>query len=231
MKKITKKPKLWPFILLLPIAALYFYSPPGNLTIEINADPQGVQEFYVRTTSSRSNFHGRTVKNIDARLVQINQKITIPLNRHKTLWFGRLVVDIYHPEYFSETKGVDNDYISPGVQLTPTAWEDVIKKPPRWETQAPSYELASSQYRDDSISHRVINMYQVHNQVSLANSKYIDMYLQNGDVNRMRESVKILDLIVKEFDKSISTVGNSEFINNYINEIHEALDNIHKIIQ
>ncbi|MDH3609704.1 MAG: hypothetical protein OEQ24_10750 [Gammaproteobacteria bacterium] len=118
---MTKKAKIWILILLTFIALLYFFSPPRNFIIQIDAKPLGVEEFYVEITSSRASFHGRKVKNVAKQLVPSNQKTNILLNRKKILWLGNLAAKIHHPEYFWEAEGVNNNYFLPKLKITPIA--------------------------------------------------------------------------------------------------------------
>lgn len=230
---MAKKAKIWLLALLTTIILAYYFSPPRNLIIQIDAKPQGVEEFYVEITSSRANFHGTTTKNVAKQLVPANQKTSILLNQKKILWFGNLTAKIHHPEYFWEVKRANNNYILPTLKITPIAWADALANSPRWEIQSPSYENRTDQYVAASLSHRVINMSHVHFHLNSMNTRYLDPYIQNVDATKLRKSIAVFDLIVKEFDdgmleESIATFGPTEVVQKHIDETHSVLEEIRK---
>ncbi len=149
---MTKKAKIWLFTILAPVILIYFFSPPRNLIIQINAKPQGVEEFYVEITSSKANFHGTTVKNVAKQLVPSNQKINIPLDRNKTLWFGRLMVSVYHPEYYQEMVSASNNYMLPSATLSPTTWMKILSSEEKLLSQQ-VYRSGVLSYQDIPMSH------------------------------------------------------------------------------
>jgi hypothetical protein len=67
------------------------------------------------------------------------------------------------------------------------------------------------------------------------NSQFFQVYLENSDRNKLRKSVEVFDLIVKEFDdgmleESIATFGPTDFVQKHIDETHSALAEIHEKI-
>ena len=127
------------------MAGVYIVSPPLSLTIEITANPQGIQEFYVVTRSSVPGFHGRDVNTIDKRMVSVNTKTKIPLNM-QTHWFGLISTTINHPEYFWDVKSTNNSYFLPKAEYTPAAWADTLSNSPRWITQAISLDQSPEEF-------------------------------------------------------------------------------------
>ncbi|MFK7815639.1 MAG: hypothetical protein AB8B92_04825 [Gammaproteobacteria bacterium] len=230
---MAKKAKIWLLIILATIILAYYLSPPRNLTIQIDAKPQGVEEFYVEITSSRANLHGSTVKRVAKQLVPANQKTNIFLNQKNILWFGKLAAKIHHPEYFWKVEGANNNYFLPKLKMTPIAWADALANSPRWEIQTPSYENRTDQYIAASHTHRIINMSHVHYHLNSMNNGFLDLFLQNVDATKLRKSIAVFDLIVKEFDdgmleESIATFGPTEFVQKHIDETHAALAEIHE---
>ena len=117
---MTKKKNIWIWIIVLvkPAILIYIVSPPHNLTIEINASPQGVQEFYIITLSDKFGLiHAAGSTHVDKRLVSVNQKIKIPLDRSKMNWLNPIYVKLCHPEYFWDIKETNNRYLSPKAQF------------------------------------------------------------------------------------------------------------------
>jgi len=227
MKKITRKTKIWLFVLLTPITLIYFFSPPRDLTIEIIAEPQGVQEFYVEITSARNNFHGMDVNNVDARLVPINKKTTIPLNRDKTLWFGRLGVNIFHPEYFIEGESTD-DYVFPSVRLTSTAWVEILSSDEAVIDQQ-VYSPFGLSYRNLRVEILTYNLW-------FANNYIFDLYIKNNDKKQIQRSFDVmisnteqylkgmLEENVGEYGQTKEMKAEIEKIYNHTNEIYEKIN-------
>ena len=230
---MNKKTTIGLFVLLTPIALLYYFSPPRHFVIHIDAKPRGVEEFYVEITSSRANFHGRTVKYVAKQVVPPNQKTAILLNRKKLLWFGNVSAKIHHPEYFWETEGPNNNYFLPKLKITPIAWTDVLANSPRWELEYASYENRTDQYLAAKLTHRIINMSDVHFHISSMNNRFLDPYIQKIDAIKLRKSIEVLNRIVQEFDvgmleESNPYLGPSEWVQKHIDETHSALAEIHE---
>ena len=219
MKRKTKITIVSTIILLTPITLIYFFSPPRNLTIEIIAEPQGVQEFYVKTTSARNNLHGMDVKNVDARLVPINKKITIPLNRDKTLWFGRLSVNIHHPEYFSEGESADNSYAFPSMQLTPTAWVKILS----------SDEAIIDQqvYRPNGLSYRDLPMESQVYHLWIANNYTFDLYMKTNDKQQIQKSYDVMISNTEQYLKGMLEENMGEY--GETKEMKEAVEEVYKL--
>lgn len=184
-------------------------SPPQSLTIEIVANPRGIQQFYVITRSSTPGFHGRSVKVIDKRLVPVNQKTNIPLNM-QTQWFGLISTKIYHPEYFWETKTTNNKYIFPKSKHTPAAWIDALSNSPRWVTtsisldQSPeAYEAAKRRLGAEFNSHQAIHLSHAHFHLSTMNSDYLGALARASTEDKVQASVEVLDFIVEKIDAGI----------------------------
>jgi len=224
------------------VAAIYIVSPPRSLTIEITANPQGIQEFYVVTRSSVAGFHGRDVKTLDRRMVAVNRKTKIPLN-FRTHWFGLISTTLYHPEYFGENESTNNKYFLPKATYTPVAWVNALSNTPRWVTQAISLEQSPQEYEAEKKrlgaefdSHQAIHVSHVHFHINSMSSELLDNFLRTNSMDSTRKSVETLDFIVKEFDEgmldeSISTAGITAHAQEQIAEIHAALDKIHEKIR
>jgi len=193
------------FVIILITALIYSCSPPNRLSIEINEKPIGVQDFYIKVTSSRPTLHGRTVKTVFTGLVPSNNKTTVPLDQNSVLWGGRIVVTAFHPEYFRENALTNNSYFLPKAIVTPTAWKDALKNKPIWSIDASTKNTGMS---NDDInillqSHNLILVSNAIGHISTFNKRYLDYYLKNGELNNVRKSVEIIDLITGHYNQAL----------------------------
>ena len=212
---MNKKTKIWLFVLFAPVALIYILSPPRNLTIRINAIPQGVQEFRVRTVSSKPGFHGREFKTLDTHLIPANQNTTIPLNRDKILWFGSIYVYISHPEYFKESGETNNKYFLPSATFSPTTWQNIILS---------EEKLVSQQvYRPYVLAYRDLPMSHLNYHLSSVNETIIDLYLKNNDKKEIRKSFEVLISNTEQFIKGMLEDNMGEY-----GETKEMKDEIEK---
>lgn len=203
MHLMTKKTKIWLFVLLTPIALLYFFSPPSNLNIQINAKPQGVQKFYVEIKSSRPNLHGTTIKYIAKQLVPANQKTKILLDRKKILWFGRLTARIYHPEYYQEVYSASNNYFLPTAIFFPTTWQSILSTDEKLVSQQVYYPDVLA-YHDLPMSHLNYHLWFVKENI-------IDLYLKNNSKEEVHKSFDVLMSNTEQFLKGMLEENMGEY--------------------
>lgn len=243
---MSKTEKIWIFVFISIIALIYFFSPPLYLTIELTAKPQGVQEFYVVTSSRKFGLiHSGGSTRVDQRMIPVNQKVRIPLLRSKMNWFNPISVNFHHPEYFWEIKRTNNRYFMPKVQATPIAWVDVLANSPRWEIEVPSYQYGSEEHKKfsaDLDAHRIVFFSHVQghlNNMTRSNNKFLKVLKRNSAPDDYQKSIAVLEQIVMEFDKQLpekinTLVEPSDFLLTYIqkqiDETHLALDEIHQTI-
>lgn len=221
---MSKKTKIGLLSLLILIALYYIFSPPKNLSIQINASPEGAQEFYVRTVSSRPGLHGRDFKNLGIHLIPANQNISIPLNQDKILWFGRIFLYIYHPEYFNNNAETNNRFILPSATFSPTTWQNIISSEEKVVSQQ-VYRPDALAYRDIPISHLNYHLYYV-------NANIIDLYLKEHDKDLMRKSVGVLttntDLFIKGMlEENVGEYGETKEMKDEIGKAHNLINEIH----
>lgn len=224
---MSRKNKIWLFILLTPVVLLYFFSPPRNLTIQIDAKPQGVQEFYVEITSARNNLHGMTVKSIAKSLVPANKKTKVSLNRKKILWFGRVTARIYHPEYFRETGNTSNNYLLPSAVFSPTTWQNILST---------EEKLVNQQvYRADVLAYRDLPMSHLNYHLWFVNENIIDLYLENNSKVEIRKSLDVLTSISEQFiegmlEENLGEYGETKEMKDEIEKAYNLTNEIYEKI-
>jgi hypothetical protein len=222
------KPKIWLLLLLLSIALTYILSPPRKATIQINAAPEGIQEFYIEVTSSKPNLHGTTVKNVYKGLIPVNQKITVPLNQEKTLWFGNIHARAFHPEYYQESADVNNSYIFITATFLPTTWKKILASEEKLVTQQ-VYRPDTPAYRDLPISHLNYHLWFVKENI-------IGLQINNDDKKLVQKSFDAMNLNTDTYIKGILEGNMGEYgetkemkdeiekARNLINEIHQKIN-------
>ena len=203
------------FFLLTLIALLYFFSPPRIFTIQIDAHPQGVQNFYVEIISSRANLHGTTINYIAKQLVSVNQKTIFSLNRKIILWFGRLTAHIYHPKYYYEGNSSNNNYFLPSATFSPITWQSILSTNGKLVSQQVYYPDALA-YRDLPISHLNYHLWFVKENI-------IDLYLKNNSKEEVHKSFDILTSNTKQFLEGMLEENMGEY-----GETKEIIDKIEK---
>ncbi len=212
---MTKKAKIWLFVLLTPVALLYFFSPPRDFTIDIDAKPQGVQDFYVDITCARPNLHGTTVKHVAKQLVPANQKTKVLLNRKKILWFGRLTARIYHPEYYRDVSSASNRYFLPTAIFSPITWKEILLS---------NEQLVDQQvYRPDVLAFRDLPMSHLNYHLWFVKENIIDLYLKNNNKEEIRKSFDVLISNTEQFKKGMLEENMGEY-----GETKEMKDEIEK---
>ncbi len=224
---MSKKTKIWALLLITTALSTYLISPPRNVTIKINANPVGVQKFYLEIHSSRPNWHGSTVKKVFQGPVKINQKVTVSLDQQKILWFGRISASIHHPEYYQEMTSTNNSYIFPNIVVSPTAWSELL---------ASNEKLIAQQvYQPDVLAYRDIPMSQLNYHLWFVKEKITDLYKKNTNEKSMQKSIDIMisntsDYINGMLEENVGDYGETKEMRNKIEESHILINEIHKKI-
>ena len=222
MNKISRIGLLTLFFL---VALTLILLPPREITIEINATPLGIQEFYVEVRTSRNNLHGSTVKTLFKGLVPVKQKVNVSLKPKNLLWFGKIHAYAYHPEYYQESTSANNSYIFTSVTLSPTTWKNIISS---------EEKLVSQQvYRPNVLAFQDLPLTHLSYHSWFINENMVDLYLKNNVTPNVRKSIETMNqntslFIKKMLEENMSEHGETEEMKQEIEKIRTLRDKILK---
>lgn len=222
---MNKKTTIWFFALILITSLLYILSPPKKVTIEINAAPQGVQEFFVEVTSSKPNLHGTTVKNVFKGLVPVNQKVSVPLDQNKTLWFGKIYARAYHPEYYQESAIVSNNYIFITASFSPTTWEKILTSEEK--------QVSQQNYRPNVLAYRDLPFSHLNHHLWFTKENITDLYMKNADKKLVQKSLDIMTLNSQSFingllEENMGEYGETKELQDEIGKARILIKELHQ---
>lgn len=122
----------------LALAGWYAWTPDW-IRVRIDATAQGATGFLVQPRWSIGNLHGTSIYRLRTQVIDPDRTARLPTKLSIFSRFGRVSVDVLHPEFQETLLGRPN-YRGQTLELQPQAWQQVLDKHPEVETTAPTLD-------------------------------------------------------------------------------------------
>ncbi len=183
----------WWLLFIVMTLLFWWFLPQHTLKLRIDATPNSVQPFYVKTVVHFPSWHGvGNYKTIDRRLLLPNQTHSISIDDNLRPWqSGKMFVTVMHPEYkktFLKEKG----YRGKLLTLKPQSWSQILQNEPLLELQVPPLEdRPHDVYQDKLITGKILPITRLSGHMAWVRKTYLPK-LNGKALMQMGTSIPVL---------------------------------------